>query len=191
MSDSLFDAPDELGLTQDQIVEELKRSGAAVESSRRAPVQAPPPEPAPPPVPEPGEPEADLARVVRERTALPDEATKVALKKQYGKSLTVVPFLSEDDNKKMQAVIVKPLTRSEWRAAEEAAQKLAESKPGRAPLDIFQERIVTRAVVWPKNMFEPTADQVRAGLVPTIYGVVERISWFYDVDTLMSLTFTL
>jgi hypothetical protein len=132
--------------------------------------------------------DSSLVGQIKRKVNLPDQATIDSLKKQYGQ-LTVIPFISENTDEKIHSAIVRPLTRGEWRSCQEVAMKRAEGG-GKPPEEYFQERIVEVGLVWPK-LSPVQFDAQRAGFIPTIYGVIERISWFFDVNTLLNLTFTL
>jgi hypothetical protein len=124
-----------------------------------------------------------------ENYLLPSEEMKQRLKSQYGE-LLVVPVPSKRDDGKVVVYILKSLTRSQWRAAEEQARKIAEAKPNVSPDEIFQEKIVSMAAVWPE-IPEHKVSATKAGLIPTLFGIIQQQSLFFNPEALMTLTFTL
>ena len=136
------------------------------------------------PVPDEG-PDEDMMQ----QMALPTEAEKARLKSQYG-MLRVVPIPYTRSDGKIQTYILRQLTRSQWRTQEEIARKVAESKPGVSADEIFQEKIVAQACVWP-DLQEHQIAASPPGLVPTLFGVVQQMGLFFNPEAIMAVTFTL
>ncbi len=126
---------------------------------------------------------------VKSQMVLPSEQEKAALKAKYGMLRVVpIPYMLEDQ--KIQTYVLRRLTRSQWRATEETSAKIAEAKPGVAAEEIFQERIVATAVVWP-NLPEHEIALSPPGLVPTLFGIIQQMGCFFNPEAIMGLTFTL
>jgi hypothetical protein len=120
---------------------------------------------------------------------LPSEKERAALKSRHGE-LRVVPIPWAGVDGKPQAYILRKLTRGNWTAMRTNAVKLAESKPGRDPDEIFAEKIVEMAVVWPR--LGPTwADESSPGLIPTLFGIIQQMGLFFDPAAMMGMTFLL
>lgn len=155
-------------------------------------VSAPQPQPAPvaaeppqkPPVVDEG-PDEDM----KSQMVLPSDREKEVLKAKYG-TLRVVPIPYTRSDGKVQTYILRQLTRSQWRTMEDAARKIAEAKPGIPPDEIFQEKIVARATVWP-DLQEHQIAASPPGLVPTLFGIVQQMGLFFNPEAIMSVTFTL
>jgi hypothetical protein len=126
---------------------------------------------------------------LKAKMILPTEEEKSHLKARHG-FLRVVPMPYVREDQKVQTYILRQLNRSQWRAMEEASRKIAEAKPGLSLDSIFQEKIVTLALVWP-NIQEYELAVHPAGLVPTLFGVVQQMGLFFDPEALMRLTFVL
>lgn len=192
-----------------------RRPGEAAEIEREIPVPPPrpkierapqlqqrpirPPQPKAPEPPPPPEPEETEARAPVEgegpndemklQMLLPDERTRDKLRQMYGELKVVpIPYMKVDG--KYKCYILKTLMRSEWRAAEEAANKVKESKPNVSLQDILEEKIVSRAVVWP-NLPEHEMFQLPAGLVSTLFGITQQMACFFNPEAVMQLTFSL
>ena len=196
----------------DALQQMLSRGPAGVESEVRPEAPEPPQlqrvEPIPAPIPqaepapqgdtgfEPGKTgdEASLKKEkqLRDLCILPPEGMQQKLKEKFGELRVVpIPFSGPDD--KVKAYVLRPLTRAQWRKAEENGLKVAEAKGGLPPAhiqELIAERIVVQSVVWP-NLPEHELGFQKAGLVPTLHGIVQKISWFFDPDALMEATFTL
>lgn len=126
----------------------------------------------------------------RDMCLLPPKAQQEQLKAKFGE-LRVIPIpFSMAGEKKLKAFIVRPLSGMAWRKYEETAVKVAEKTPGVPWQEIFQRKVVEAAVVWPQANEQQLLMQ-RAGLVPTLFGVVQIISWFFDPEALMKATFVL
>lgn len=133
--------------------------------------------------------EEDMLADLKAKVILPSEEEKNLLKQRYRSGLTVVPMLSQREDGLIEGFIVRPLSRAQWRKAQEYTSEM-NGKTKKSAEDLFMEKIVTMSVVWPE--IQPATLEVKpAGFVPTIYGVVEKISWFFDVNTLMNITFAL
>lgn len=127
---------------------------------------------------------------LRDSCNLPDEKTQAALKARYGE-LRVVPIpFSEGDDGKFRAYILRPLTRMQWRKFEEGAMQIVEKKGGATYEDILADKVVAAAVVWP-GIPEHEQPLSRAGLIPTLFGCAQSISWFFNPEALMRATFPL
>jgi len=126
---------------------------------------------------------------MKEQMVLPDEKIKAALKAKYG-LLRVVPIPYTRDDGKIQCYILRQLTRSQWRTMESSARKIAESKPNLLPDEIFQEKIIATACVWP-SLPEHQIATSPAGLVPTLFGVVQQMGLFFNPEAIMAVTFPL
>jgi hypothetical protein len=159
---------------------------------------APPPAPSSPPSKEASSSAGDIPlptagegpdEEMKERMILPSEAEKSVLKAKFG-SLRVVPLPYTRGDDKVQTYVLRQLTRSQWRTMEAAARKVAESKPGISAEEIFQEKIVAQAVVWP-NLPEHEIAASPPGLVPTLFGIIQQMGLFFNPDIIMSLSFTL
>jgi hypothetical protein len=126
---------------------------------------------------------------MKEQMVLPDEKTKADLKARYGLLRVVpIPYMRQDG--KIQTYILRQLTRSQWRATEDMATKIAESKPGIPAEEIFQEKIIATAVVWP-HFDETEIKLTPPGLVPTLFGIVQQMGLFFNPEAIMAVTFTL
>jgi hypothetical protein len=119
---------------------------------------------------------------------LPSESEQAALQSKYGE-LKVVPIPYTRSDGKIQTYILKRLTRSQWRTAEEKSLSLANAK-GISPDEIFKEKVVCQAVVWP-HLEEHDVSLTPPGLVPTLYGVIEQMGCFFNPDAIMSVSFNL
>jgi len=126
---------------------------------------------------------------MKEQMILPSEAVKAQLKEKYG-VLRVVPIPYTREDGKIQTYILRTLTRSQWRAMEVGARKIAESKPDVPAEEIFQEKIIVQACVWP-NLPEHEIAASPPGLVPTLFGIVQQMGLFFNPEAIMSVTFTL
>jgi len=142
----------------------------------------------PTPVAEEQDEENQMLGMIKSRLDLPSEEEREKLKQQFGE-LTVIPLVS--DSPKIRAVIVRPLNRSEWRAAETSALKTAESNPNVNAEELFRDKVVEMAIVWPSNVSRLQFDKERAGFVPSIHAVVSSLSWFFDPAALLNMTFSL
>ncbi len=121
---------------------------------------------------------------------LPTEQEKARLRQQFGE-LRVVPIPYNRADGKVQCYVLRQLTRQHWRSMEDSSRELAEKKGGNADaLEIFQEKIVAHAVVWP-DFEEHHIKLSPAGLAPTLFGVVQQMGLFFDPDKIMSITFPL
>jgi hypothetical protein len=126
---------------------------------------------------------------MKENYVLPSESEKAQLKAKYGELLVVpVPYARPDD--KVKVYIIRQLNRTQWRAMEEKARNISKDKPNVNPDELFHESIVSLAVVWPP-LPEHEIAKSAAGLVPTLFGVVQQKSLFFNPEVLMNLTFTL
>jgi hypothetical protein len=150
--------------------------------SKTSPQEAPPAEKAP--VSDEG-PDDEM----RDKMILPDEKTKALLKAKYG-VLRVVPIPYTRGDGKIQCYILRQLTRSQWRTMEDGARKIAENKPNVSPDEIFQEKVIATACVWP-NLPEHEIASSPPGLVPTLFGIVQQMGLFFNPEAIMSVTFTL
>lgn len=127
---------------------------------------------------------------IRESCILPPKEKQDQLKQKYGE-LRVVPIpFSAGEKKQLKAFIIRPLSGMAWRKFEEIAAKSAEQKPGVSFDEIFQMKVVSNAIVWPATSEQQLSMQ-RAGLVSTLFGVVQIISWFFNPESLMRATFVL
>lgn len=138
-----------------------------------------------PPVPDEG-PDEEAKKLMM----LPNEAQKALLKKKYGDNLKVVPLPYARGDGKIQTYILRQLNRAQWRAMEADARKIAESKPGIPAEEIFQEKIISLAVVWPR-IDESTMQIQPAGLIQTLFGITQQMGLFFNPEAIMSVTFTL
>ena len=136
-----------------------------------------------PPLPNEGPDDEMKAQMV-----LPSEKEKERLRQQYG-ILRVVPMPYTRSDGKVQTYILRQLTRSNWRALEEQTRNVAEHKTV-PPQEIFQEKIVASAVVWPP-LPEHEIARSPAGLVPTLFGIIQQMGLFFDPEAIMSLTYVL
>jgi len=121
---------------------------------------------------------------------LPSEKEKRILKEKFGSDLRVVPLPYSRTDGKADTYVLRRLTRAQWRAMEDAANKVAEVKPGVQADEIFQEKIVALAVVWP-GVEEYKMQALPAGLVPTLFGIVQQMGLFFNPEVLMAGTFAL
>lgn len=122
---------------------------------------------------------------------LPTEKEKALLKKKYpGVDLKVVPVPYSGTDGKMQCYVVRSLSFAQWRSCETTAAKVSESKPGIPAEEILAEKVVASALVWP-NIPEQELMVQKAGLVPTLYGVIQQLCLFFNPDAIARLTFTL
>jgi hypothetical protein len=126
---------------------------------------------------------------MKKEMILPSDDEKARLKAAYG-MLRVVPIPYSREDGKIQTYILRQLTRSQWRTNEDVSRKLAENKPGVPPDEIFQEKIVAQAVVWP-NLPEHQIAAAPAGLVPTLFGIVQQMGLFFNPEAIMAVSFTL
>lgn len=120
---------------------------------------------------------------------LPGEREKALLKQKFGE-LRVVPIPFAGPEGRPQAYILRKLTRGNWRAMRDAAAKIVENKPGRDPDEVFQEKIVEMAVVWPA-LGPHWSEESPPGLIPTLFGVVQSMGLFFDPAAVMQMTFLL
>lgn len=146
--------------------------------------EAPTAKAAPAPAPDEGPDEDMMSQMV-----LPNEKEKAALKAAHG-VLRVVPIPYTRADGKIQTYVLKQLTRSQWRTMEENARRIADAKPGVAAEEIFQEKIVAAACVWP-SLPEHRIATMPPGLVPTLFGVIQQMGLFFNPEAIMSVTFTL
>lgn len=126
---------------------------------------------------------------MRKNMILPSDKEKANLKARYG-MLRVVPMPYTREDNKVQTYVLRKLTRSQWRAMEEASGKIAESKPGIPPMEIFQEKIVSMACVWPA-LPEHEISASPPGLVPTLFAIIQQMGLFFDPEAIMNLSFVL
>lgn len=124
---------------------------------------------------------------MKSQMILPSEEEKAILKAKYG-MLRVVPIPYARSDGKVQTYILRQLTRSQWRTMEDASRKIAESKPAMSAEEIFQEKIVAQATVWP-NLQEHQIAASPPGLVPTLFGIVQQMGLFFNPEAIMSVTF--
>jgi hypothetical protein len=131
--------------------------------------------------------------ITKEDLDLPDERTQAHLKKKWERigDLTILPFFDQeqDDTKKIKAYIVRPIQRGQWKALIEDSRAAAANSKRDAD-EIFMDKLVTAAVVWPQ-LNEQLLPTTRAGFVPTIAEVVRSLSWFYDPATLLNVSIKL
>jgi len=126
-----------------------------------------------------------------EAYSLPDEATKQKLKAQYGDALRVVPMpYDRMENNKIKTYILRQLTRIQWQRLEQEVEKIAAVKPKENHEEIFMEKVVCAACVWPQ-LEEPFIKTYPAGLIQTLFGIVRQQGLFFDPEILMSATFAL
>lgn len=126
---------------------------------------------------------------MKNQMILPSDAEKAGLKARYG-NLRVVPMPYTRGDNKIQTYVLRVLTRSQWRTMEDGARKIAENKPGVPAEEIFMEKIVSMACVWPALEEHMLATQP-PGLVPTLFGIVQQMGLFFDPQVIMSATFAL
>jgi hypothetical protein len=126
---------------------------------------------------------------MRDAMLLPPQVTIDKLKAQYGE-LRACPMLAIDKEKKAKTYILKILNRAEWRAAQELANKISESKPDRTFGDILEEKIVYRALVWPR-VPEAEFALLPAGLITTLFGVAQQMACFYSPEAVMQFSVVL
>jgi hypothetical protein len=125
----------------------------------------------------------------RGKVKLPSAEMQQKLRGRYGE-LTVVPLLTkEDENGQIQCVIVRPVNRKEWREINEWATSMAQNS-NQAFEEALMDKAVEKALVWPE-ISRLQFDAQRAGFIPSVYGVVEKISWFFPVEQLLNCTFSL
>jgi hypothetical protein len=143
-------------------------------------------EPPPPP------PEDLLGDEMKAQMILPSEREKALLKQRYGGFLRVVPLPYMREDGKIQTYVLRPLTRGNWKKHLEMAQKIVEGKPGLelSIEDVFQEKVVAFCVVWPA-IDDSSLSEERAGLIPTLFGVVQQISLFLSPEVVANLSFNL
>jgi len=127
---------------------------------------------------------------MRKDMILPTDAEKAILKQQYPGPLRVVPIPYSREDGKIVCYILRQLTRAQWRAMEDAARMIAESKPDVSANEIFMEKIVCLASVWP-DLQEHQIRVAPAGLVPTLFGIVQQMGLFFDPEVIMQVTFAL
>ncbi len=126
---------------------------------------------------------------MKNQMILPSEQEKVALRARFG-TLRVVPIPYTRGDGKIQTYILRSLTRSQWRTMEDGAKKIAEAKPNMTAEDIFQEKIVSTACVWP-DLPEHKIATLPPGLVPTLFGIVQQMGLFFNPEAIMSVTYIL
>jgi len=129
---------------------------------------------------------------LRAKMVLPTDKEKAFLKHHYGQfgqlKVVPIPFYSKDPDK-IQCFVLAPLTRMQWRKSEEKAKTLAESKP--VPVDeIFMEDVVMKSIVWPKFDNTSLAEQP-AGLIVSLFGIVQNLCLFFEPEKLLSVSFNL
>jgi hypothetical protein len=194
----------------DALQQMLARGPGGVESEVRPSIPDMPKmqkvEPRPAPIPE-AEPQKEVGfepgktgdeaslkkeKQLRDLCILPPKGEQEKLKAKFGELRVVpIPFSRPDDQ--VKAYVLRPLTRAQWRRAEETALKVAEAKGGLSAghiQELVAERIVAQSVVWPQLPGGPL-EGLKAGLIPTLHGIVQKISWFFDPDALMDATFVL
>jgi len=125
----------------------------------------------------------------RQSMILPSESEKVALRRKFGE-LRVVPFPYSRADNKIDCYVLRKLTRSQWRALEDASRKVAENRPNVSADEIFQEKVVSAAMVWPA-MPETEIALTPPGLVPTLFAIIQQMGLFFNPEVIMSLTFSL
>ncbi len=136
----------------------------------------------------PSEEEIDAQR--REEMILPTKAEIEMLRAKYG-SCRVVPMPFTEVEGKVQTFVLRGLTRVHWRQLIADAAKIADSKPDITADEIFQDKVVSQAVVWPPTFQEHTIGQGAPGLVPTLFGVVQQMGLFFNPESIMAYTFTI
>jgi len=127
--------------------------------------------------------------VARESMILPSESEKITLRKKFGE-LRVVPFPYSRSDNKIDCYVLRKLTRSQWRALEDSARKVSESRPNVSADEIFQEKVVASAVVWPA-LPETEIALTPPGLVPTLFAIIQQMGLFFNPEVIMQLTFSL
>jgi hypothetical protein len=127
---------------------------------------------------------------MKKELALPDERTRAALKQQYGAMLRVVPIPFARADGLTQTYVLRQLTRAQWRAMEDKTRNSVAGGSGEDPDGLFQENIVLLATVWPK-FEEITVKAQPAGLIQTLFGVVQQMGLFFNPEALMQYTFPL
>jgi len=121
---------------------------------------------------------------------LPSEKEKAQLKKTFGHvPMRVVPIPYSRGDGKTQTYVLRQLNRAQWSAARSKAQQIAPNKPDTPIDEIFAEYIVREAVIWPG--LPPHLHTTAAGLVETLFGIVQQMGLFYDPAQLMAFTFPL
>lgn len=121
---------------------------------------------------------------------LPTDKEKRQLQAEYpGVFLRVVPMPYTRPDGKMQTYILRQLTRAQWTACKNKALTVMKSKPDMNPDDIFAEYLIREAVVWPSLPVHIQATP--AGLVETLFGVIQNMGLFFDPAELMAQTFPL
>lgn len=126
---------------------------------------------------------------LRGRTYLPSEKEIQQLKARW-QGLKVVPVPYDRTDGLYQGYILRPLTRGEWDVMMKDSAKIAESKPHVDPDLILAEKIVQKSLCWP-NLREDLYIAQKAGLVPSLFGVVQQISLFFDPSALAQMMFEL
>ena len=198
MSKNPIDPLGDEGFDPEAALKEVMNAGPSIE---KPPVTKAQPTPAPvqeEEVPQGEEAEAEkptsFKELMMQKLKLPTEQEIAQLKAQHKvRSLTVVPLVTDDDWETVQYFIVKPLNRARWRAAMDVVKQRVEQgaiKEGADPEEVFAARVVTEAIVYPQ-IIEGQLDALPAGLVPTVYSIVQKLSWFFDPDKLANLTITL
>lgn len=138
--------------------------------------------------------DGSVKNLLLSKMSLPSDEEIARLKQHHRvNQLTVVPFAMDGEWNKIKPFILKSITRSKWRMLSDQIKKRAESGslPDTAdPEDVFASYVVAEACVHPK-MEASHLDAYPAGLVPTLYAVVHRISWFFDPERLINLSITL
>jgi hypothetical protein len=121
---------------------------------------------------------------------LPSEKEQANLKQRW-KELRVVPIpYSDKEEGKMKVYILRQLTRANWRAMMDNAVKLAANRKDGNADELFKEKIVCMATVWP-NLDESYISQTPPGLVDTLFGVIQQMGFFFNPDTIMELSYIL
>lgn len=135
-----------------------------------------------------------LKSMLLSRMELPNEEEIQKLKQQHRvNSLTVVPFALDGEWNKLQPFVLKSLTRARWRLLSDKIKKKQDAGAIPAnvdPEDLFAASVVAEALVFPQ-IAEGHLDAYPAGLVPTLYAVIHRISWFFEPERLLNLSITL
>jgi len=122
----------------------------------------------------PGEEQVDMLSLLAQIPGAPSQQQINAWKQQFGK-VYVFPV----DMKEMY--IWRPLRRREWQAIQAAGSDGLANDEAK-----FQEHVVLKAILWPQ--LDPVQlSLVRAGLIPTLFGVIMHGSYFFSPDFALSL----
>ncbi len=194
---------EEMSLDPEAGLRKLMSAGPSVERIAQEVAQKPAKEPVQaetPVVPEEDEEKNEeksavsLKDMLRSKLSLPSAEEIAKLKAQHRvRSLTVIPMIVDNEWNEVQYFIVKPLNRARWRAAMDVvAQRVKQGavSENQDPEEVFASRLVTEAIVYPQ-IIEGQLDSLPAGLVPTIFGIVQKLSWFFEPEKLINLTITL